>query len=102
MLALDDHDLLFQAHPSSEPSPEQQEFLSDFSTDISYHLYVMSCGKFPPRGRQLCNDATSHKLVRNMTLKEVEILDNALHLMRLFHLRMVVHHPIVMETLYEV
>jgi len=61
-----------------------------------------SCGEVPPRERQLCNNATSHKLIGNRTLKEVKILYNALHLMRMFHHRTVVHHPVVMETLHEV
>jgi hypothetical protein len=56
-----------------------------------------SSGKNPPRGGQLCNNASSHKLARQNTLKELNILRNALLLMSLLNYRTVVHHLVVIH-----
>ena len=62
-------------------------------------LVFKSSGKIPPRGRQLCNYAPNHKLVRLRTLQEFKLLDKNLYLMSLFYNKIVVHHLEVMKAL---
>ena len=56
--------------------------------------------KVPPSRREFRNNATRGKLVRKLTLQELQLLSNALYLMSLVQYRTVISHLVIMELLH--
>ena len=61
-----------------------------------------SCGEVPPCRRQLGNNATCHKLIRQDVSELFEFPHNKLELMSLFHGRTVINHSEIMVMLHHI